>query len=99
MNGTKIRWGILGCGRIARKFASDLRLVTDAELIGAASLNKERLSSFANDFSCKHLHNSYEELAANNEVDVIYIATPHSHHHEHTMLCIPILKKVLKKHG
>jgi len=95
MNGTKIRWGILGCGRIARKFASDLRLVTDAELVAAASRNKETLASFANDFPCKYLHNSYEELAANHEVDVIYVATPHSHHYEHTLLCLDHHKAVL----
>lgn len=95
MNGTKIRWGILGCGRIARKFASDLRLVEDAELIAAASRNKETLDSFAKDFPCKYLHNGYEGLVANNEVDVIYVATPHSHHHEHVLLCLHNNKAVL----
>ena len=95
MNGSKIRWGILGCGRIARKFAADLRLVADAELTAIASRNKETLELFAKDFPCKHLHNSYEALAANDEVDVIYIATPHSHHYEHTMLCLNHNKAVL----
>ena len=95
MNGSKIRWGILGCGRIARKFAADLRLVADAELTAIASRNKETLELFAKDFSCKHLHSSYEALAANNEVDVIYIATPHSHHYEHTVLCLNHDKAVL----
>jgi len=95
MNGSKIRWGILGCGRIARKFAADLRLVDDAELTAIASRNKETLELFAKDFQCKHLHNSYEALAANNEVDVIYVATPHSHHYEHTMLCLNHNKAVL----
>ena len=95
MNGSKIRWGILGCGRIARKFAADLRLVADAELTAIASRNKETLELFAKDFPCKHLHNSYESLAANNEVDVIYIATPHSHHYEHTILCLNHDKGVL----
>jgi len=95
MNGSKIRWGILGCGRIARKFAADLRLVADAELTGIASRNKETLELFAKDFPCKHLHNSYEALAANHEVDVIYIATPHSHHYEHTVLCLNHDKAVL----
>ncbi len=95
MNDSKIRWGILGCGRIARKFAADLRLVADAELTAIASRNKETLELFAKDFSCKYLHNSYEELAANSEVDVIYVATPHSHHHEHTMLCLNHHKAVL----
>jgi predicted dehydrogenase len=95
MNGSKIRWGILGCGRIARKFAADLRLVADAELTAIASRNKETLELFAKDFPCKGLHNSYEDLATNKEVDVIYIATPHSHHYEHTMLCLNHNKAVL----
>lgn len=95
MNGSKIRWGILGCGRIARKFAADLRLVADAELTAIASRNKETLELFGKDFPCKHLHNSYESLAANKEVDVIYIATPHSHHYEHALLCLNHDKAVL----
>lgn len=88
MKGSKIRWGILGCGRIARKFAADLRLVDDAELTAIASRNTETLELFAKDFPCKHHHNSYEALAANDDVDVVYIATPHSHHYQHTMLCL-----------
>ena len=95
MNESKIRWGILGCGRIARKFAADLRLVADAELTAIASRNKVTLELFAKDFPCKHHHNSYGALAANNEVDVIYVATPHSHHYEHTLLCLNHNKAVL----
>src|SRR6186713_3597614 len=95
MKGSKIRWGILGCGRIARKFAADLLLIDDAELTAIASRNKETLELFAKDFPCKHLHNNYESLVANDEVDVIYIATPHSHHYEHTMLCVNHNKAVL----
>jgi len=95
MNGSKIRWGILGCGRIARKFAADLRLVADAELTAIASRSKETLELFAKDFPCKHQHNSYEALAANKEIDVIYVATPHSHHYEHTLLCLDHDKAVL----
>jgi predicted dehydrogenase len=97
MNESKIRWGILGCGRIARKFAADLRLVADAELIAIASRDKETLKLFAKDFPCKHQHNSYEELVANKEVDVIYVATPHSHHLEHTLLCLNHNKAVLSE--
>ena len=95
MNGSKIRWGILGCGRIARKFAADLRLVADAELTAIASRNQETMELFAKDFPCRHLNNSYESLAANNDVDVIYVATPHSHHYEHTILCLNHDKAVL----
>jgi predicted dehydrogenase len=95
MSGSKIRWGILGCGRIARKFATDLKLVADAELIAIASRNKETLENFAKDFPCKHLHNTYEALSVDDEVDVIYIATPHSLHYEHTLLCLNHKKAVL----
>ena len=95
MNESKVRWGLLGCGRIARKFAADLRLVADAELRAIASRNQETLELFAKDFPCKHRHNNYEGLASNEEVDVIYVATPHSHHYEHAMLCLNHNKAVL----
>jgi predicted dehydrogenase len=90
-----IRWGILGCGRIARKFASDLRLVKDAELTAVASRNLETAKSFANEFPAKHVHDNYEALVNNDDVDVIYIATPHSHHYAHTILCLEHNKAVL----
>lgn len=95
MNQSKIRWGILGCGRIARKFSADLRLVADAELMAVASRDKKNAALFAEDFPCKHVFGSYEELVKNEEVDVIYVATPHSHHYEHTLLCLQHNKAVL----
>src|SRR5689334_15582441 len=90
-----IRWGILGCGRIARKFASDLRLVKDAELIACASRSMEAAQAFAKEYPAKYVHDSYEALVNNNEVDVIYVATPHSHHCEHTILSLEHNKAVL----
>jgi predicted dehydrogenase len=91
----KIRWGILGCGRIARKFASDLRLVQEAELIALGSRNIETAEDFAKEFPAKYIHDGYESLVQNDEVDVIYIATPHSHHYENTILCLNHNKAVL----
>ncbi len=91
----KIRWGILGCGRIAGKFASDLNLVADAELVALGSRSLEKANQFAETYPAPHIHDSYEALAANPEVDAIYIATPHSHHHEHTLLCLQHNKAVL----
>ena len=90
-----IRWGILGCGKIARKFASDLRLAEDAELTAIASRSMETAKAFAEEFPAKYIHDSYEALVKNNEVDVIYVATPHSHHYEHTILCLENNKAVL----
>jgi predicted dehydrogenase len=95
MNQSKVRWGILGCGRIARKFASDLRLVADAELMAVASRDKKNAMLFAENYPCKYVLGSYEELVKNEEVDVIYVATPHSHHYEHTLLCLQHNKAVL----
>jgi len=91
----KIRWGILGCGKIARKFASDLRFVQDAELIALGAREQATSDAFAKDFPAKYKHDSYEALVTNPEVDVIYVATPHGLHHEHVMLCLKHKKAVL----
>ncbi len=90
-----IRWGILGCGKIARKFASDLQLVKDCELIAIGSRTKESADKFASEFPLKYRHYSYEALVKNKEVDVIYIASPHGLHHEHVLLCLHHHKAVL----
>ena len=91
----KIKWGILGCGRIAGKFASDLRLVEDAELVALGSRSIEKARAFADTYPAKNIYGSYEQLAADPDVNAIYIATPHSHHHEHTLLCLQHHKAVL----
>jgi predicted dehydrogenase len=91
----KIRWGILGAGRIARKFATDLKLVEDAELIAIGSRSQQSAGDFSAEFTVKYRHNSYEALAQNPEVDVIYIATPHNLHYENTLLCLQHNKAVL----
>jgi predicted dehydrogenase len=90
-----IRWGILGTGRIARKFASDLKLVEDAELIAVGSRSQQSANEFSNEFPVKYIHNTYDALVQNPEVDVIYIATPHNLHYENTVLCLQYGKAVL----
>jgi len=90
-----IRWGILGAGRIARKFAADLKLVEDAELMAIGSRTKQSADEFSKTFPVKHIHDSYEALVQNPEVDVIYIATPHNLHYENTLLCLQHGKAVL----
>ncbi len=67
-----IRWGILGPGRIARKFAADLRLVEDTELIAVGARSRQSAEDFNKTFPVKYVHDSYEALAQNPEVDVIY---------------------------
>jgi predicted dehydrogenase len=90
-----IRWGILGCGRIARKFAADLNLVSDARLVAVGARQIENAQAFAKEFPVSHVHGSYDELVLNPDVDVIYIASPHALHHEHTLLCLNHKKAVL----
>ncbi|MGC4036707.1 MAG: Gfo/Idh/MocA family oxidoreductase [Chitinophagaceae bacterium] len=90
-----IRWGILGSGRIARKFASDLKFVDNSELIAIGSRSMESAEAFAQEFPVKYKHGSYESLVANKDVDVIYIATPHNLHFENTVLCLNNNKAVL----
>jgi predicted dehydrogenase len=91
----KIRWGILACGRIAKKFAADLELAEGAELVAVASRDKQRAIDFSNEFPAKYAFGSYQELVEHPEVDVIYIASPHAQHHEHTLLCLNHGKAVL----
>jgi predicted dehydrogenase len=90
-----IKWGILGAGRIARKFASDLKLVADAELIAVGSRSQQSADEFGNEFNIKNRHAGYEALVKDPEVDVIYIATPHNLHYENTLLCLQHNKAVL----
>ncbi|HEY8931557.1 MAG TPA: Gfo/Idh/MocA family oxidoreductase [Mucilaginibacter sp.] len=90
-----IRWGILGAGRIARKFAADLKLVDGAELIAVGSRTQSSANDFGNEFGVKYRHDGYDALVTNAEVDVIYIATPHNLHYENTLLCLRHGKAVL----
>jgi predicted dehydrogenase len=91
----KIRWGILGCGNIAAKFASDLQYVNNAELVAVGSRKQNVADEFAKRFSASHSHGSYEDLVTDNDVDVIYIASPHGLHHQHALLCIENKKAVV----
>ena len=78
----KIKWGIIGPGKIARKFASDLLLVEEAEITAVASRNVDRAKEFAADFGVTHTFGNYDALFDSDTVDVVYIATPHRFHKE-----------------
>ena len=88
-------WAILGCGKIARKFAGDLKLLPNARLYAAASRSLENAQTFAAETGFEKAYGSYEDMVNDPEVDVVYIASPHSHHHEHTLLCLNHKKEVL----
>ena len=91
----RIRWGILGPGTISQKFAIGLKAIPDAEIVAVGSRNLQRANTFADAFDIPHRHGNYVELAANSEVDVIYVATPHPFHKACAMLCLEAGKAVL----
>ncbi|MEX0290684.1 MAG: Gfo/Idh/MocA family protein [Flavobacteriaceae bacterium] len=78
----KIRWGIVGLGGIAHSFAKDLQLVDDGLLVGVASRSLDKAKEFGQTYDTKYQFGSYEELFRSEEVDVVYIATPHTLHAE-----------------
>lgn len=91
----KIRWGILGPGGIAHKFADALKVIRDAEITAVGSRDLQRADAFADTFDVPHRHGNYVELANNPEVDVVYVATPHPFHKACAMLCLEAGKAVL----
>lgn len=95
MTNKNIRWGIIGLGKIANKFATDLASIETAELVAVASRNIQNANNFAEKHNAKKAYSSYEELAKDTNVDAVYIATPHSFHKEHAILCLRNKKAVL----
>ncbi|NLW49648.1 MAG: Gfo/Idh/MocA family oxidoreductase [Candidatus Brocadiaceae bacterium] len=91
----KIRWGILATGSIAHKFAQGLRFLKDAEIVAVGSRTQEKADAFGEEWGVPHRHGSYEELAADPDVDVIYVATPHPFHCANSLLCLEEGKAVL----
>lgn len=90
-----IRWGILGPGNIANAFARGLGVLPDAKLIAVGSRSIKRAKEFADKYNIPHRHGSYDDLANDPDVDVVYVATPHPFHKEHSILCLNAGKAVL----
>jgi predicted dehydrogenase len=91
----KYKWGIMAPGKMSAKFTRGLKLLENADLYAVGSRDPGRAQSFALEYGFRKFYGSYEELATDKEVDVIYIASPHSHHLEHTLLCLKNRKAVL----
>ena len=91
----KIRWGILGTGSIAHKFAKGLSVLQDAQLTAVGSRSQQKAEAFGDEYDVLDRHASYAALVDDAKVDVIYIATPHSLHCENTLLCLKAGKAVL----
>lgn len=90
-----IRWGILGTGRIARTFTEDLLLLPDHIVAAVGSRTLETAEEFAARYGAARAYGSYEELAGDDRIDVVYVATPHTAHHPAARLCLEAGRPVL----
>jgi predicted dehydrogenase len=95
MMDAKISWGIIGTGWIAEKMAEALSFVKGAELRAVGSRTKHNAIEFARRHHIGTAYGSYEELAADPQIDVVYIATPHPFHCANSLMCLSNGKAVL----
>lgn len=91
----KLKVGILGAGHIAQKMATTLMGMKEAELYAVAARELSRAEQFANEFHAQKAYGNYEALADDPDIDLIYIATPHSHHFGPARMCLLKGKPVL----
>jgi predicted dehydrogenase len=91
----QLNWGIIGSGRIAHKFAQDMRLVPNARLHAVASSDRGRAQEFARQYGAEYAFGSYEAIVNCPHLDVVYIASTNEKHCENAILClkrrIPVL--------
>jgi predicted dehydrogenase len=92
---SKLRWGIIGTGAIAHKFARGVLRSETGELVAAASRTAAKAREFAHLYQMPHAHGSYDALLANPDVDIVYIATPHPQHREWTIRAAQAKKHIL----
>lgn len=99
--GARLRWGVIATGGIAAAVTRDLELLSDAELYAVSSRSQAAADAFAADYGFTRAYGDhdgeagYERLLADDAVDVIYVATPHAHHHEIAMAALQAGKHVL----
>lgn len=86
---------ILGAGRIATFMAKTVNGMKNVNLYGIASRDVSKAEEFAKEYSVEHAYGSYEEMLQDPNIDLVYIATPHSHHYDHAKLCLQYGKNVL----
>jgi predicted dehydrogenase len=91
----RIRWGIAATGTITGMFAAGLDQLDDADIAAVASRTPARAAEFAAQVGATRAHGSYEDLAADPDVDVVYVASPHSRHEADTLLFLEAGKHVL----
>ena len=90
-----VNWGIMATGKIAHTFAKAVLSVSDAKLYACASRNAEKAAEFGKLYGAEKSYGSYEELATDPNVDIVYVASPMSCHYENVKLCFEHGKNVL----
>jgi predicted dehydrogenase len=91
----RINWGIISTGNIAKQFARGLAALPDAKLVAVGSRSKESADAFGDTFGVERRYTSYEALAADKDIDAVYVGTPHPFHKENSLLCLAAGKAVL----
>lgn len=91
----KVRLGILGTGNMAHEFARGLRYAENIELTAVGSRSAESAGKFSSEFAVSKAHSDYEALAADPDLDLVYISTPHSCHMENSLMCLDAGKAVI----
>jgi predicted dehydrogenase len=95
MDAPPLRWGILAPGGIAHAFATAVRARTSQHVVAVGSRNPGRAQEFADEFAVRRAHGSYDDLVGDPDVEAVYVASPHSEHHEHALLALRAGKPVL----
>jgi predicted dehydrogenase len=91
----RVRWGISSTGGIAQSFAKALARVDDAQLLAVGSRSLDRAKAFADEYGVDRAHGSFTELLADDDVDVVYISSPHSEHRREALAAVEAGKHVL----
>jgi predicted dehydrogenase len=95
MNSKVLNWGVIGPGKIAHQFATALLANTEGQLYAVASRNSERAADFARSYDIPNCYSSYQALCEDENIDVVYIATPHAFHFQQAKMCLESGKHVL----
>ncbi|MCI9479326.1 MAG: Gfo/Idh/MocA family oxidoreductase [Lachnospiraceae bacterium] len=90
-----IKMAILGAGAIANKMAATITKMDEVEAYAIAARDLDRAQAFAEAYGFAKAYGSYEEMLADEAVDLVYVAVPHSHHYKMTKLCLEAGKHVL----
>jgi predicted dehydrogenase len=90
-----LRWGIASTGSIAASMCETLRMLPDAEIVAVGSRTQDAADAFAGRFDIPHAHGTYDALWADDDVDIVYVASPHSHHHAMTIAALDAGRHVL----